>query len=323
MKTFKQYLEEAVRWTEGTFFNIFVKEQQDSEGDVFIPLSPALLERTVGTVQMYAAHALGYENVDKLMSIQNKRGKAISVFTSETEYEGGGNLSTRGVWGGSGVVAILKGDALAGGDQDIMSLVDKKGIRYVNISPEGGTITLLTKRRIKNTGGDFDKFKRDINTLADKIYELKEKIFKNELKTNPALKKYIEGEGVVRSYLDGLFWIDEYDAKAKYRMIKAFYDGFEPIVMKYKDAMHSILVAYAQQQSLGNNSSTMTYDEIVMSNFKVVKFFVITDRELPGGLVGKLVAERIKENFRLPVVETTFNGIKSDISTELAKLGKK
>jgi len=321
MKTFKQYLDEAAKWTEGSFFNIFIKEQQENEGDVFIPLSSALIKRTVGSVEMYAAHVLGYENVDRLMSIQNKKSKAISAFTSETDSVGG--ISTSGIWGGSGVVAIIKGNALAGGEQDIMSLVDKKGTRYVNISPEGGTIALLAKRRVKNAAGDFDKFKRDLNTLADKIYELKEKIFRNELKTNPALKTYVEGEGVVRSYLDGLFWIDEYDAKAKYRMIKAFYDGFEPIVMKYKEAMHFILAQYAQQMSLGNKSSTPSaYDEIIMSNFKVVKFLVITDKELPGGLDGKLVAERLKEKFRLPVVETTFNGIKFDISTELAKLGK-
>ena len=79
----------------------------------------------------------GTQNVDRLIKMQGKKGKQISVFTTDRE----GQLAD-GVWGGGGVVAILRGNAYASSTGDIMSVVDKQGRRVLDIGPSGDLMNL-------------------------------------------------------------------------------------------------------------------------------------------------------------------------------------
>ena len=81
MFSFKQYLEEDVQWTKSAFAQIF--EPNDDEETVIIPLQSSLLNKTIGTVPIYTAHALGVENLNNLFSIQNKKSKMLSTFSVE------------------------------------------------------------------------------------------------------------------------------------------------------------------------------------------------------------------------------------------------
>jgi hypothetical protein len=305
MKTFKQYLSEEVKWTQGAFYQLFYKEVREQEG-CMIPLQHSLIEKTIGTVPMYAAHVLGVNNLQNLIKIQNKRGKQISAFTAESGF---GPLTSGGVWGGAGIVAILKGYAMAGGATDIMSVVDKKGTRFIDV----GSGSYMNSKA-DDFGGSLAEFEEQVDDLKDKI-------FQNEMKSNKDIQEFVEGDfnfsmdaGVYKqSDLKQvvLYWIDNNDNMAKSRMIRAFYEGIVPIMKKHKKILHDVLLEWVKEQAGPYRSQTLSranYDEIVLSNFKIIKLIVTTNEA--GGLATLDQAKATK----IPVVET----LKLDVSRVVA-----
>jgi len=311
MKSFKQYLSEEVKWTQGTFYQLFYKEVREREG-CMIPLQQSMIEKTIGTVPMYAAHVLGVNNLQNLIKIQNKRGKQISAFTVESGF---GSLTSGGVWGGAGIVAILKGYAMTGGPTDLMSVVDKKGTRFIDVG-YGSFLWLRAKR----LGGDLTRFE-------EQVEDLKDKIFQNEMKSNKDIQEFVEGDfefsvdaGVYKqSDLKQvvLYWINTNDNMAKSRMIRAFYEGIVPIMKKHKKILHDVLLEWVKEQAGSQRTQILSganYDEIILSNFKIVKLIVTTNEA--GGFATLDQAKATK----IPVIETTKLDVSRVVADELSNL---
>jgi len=108
----------------------------------------------------------------------------------------------------------------------------------------------------------------DISKLSKKIESMKLKILRDEMKDKP----------VKQNDLAGYFWIRDNDKKAQNRMIKTFYDQLYTLINKNKKIFHDYLLHWVGMQK---NSSTRKkemrydgYDEIVVSNFTVMKLIL-------------------------------------------------
>lgn len=292
---FKQFLHEDVQWTNSAYVQIF--EPDDDEEKIIIPLQSSLLQKTVGTVPIYTAHVLGPHNLDNLFSIQNKKTKMLSTFTIEFMNDNLGTITSSGVWGGTGVIAILKGYAMGGGDSDINSIVDKQGIRYINISDD----SIISYSAKKNANVDISKF-------SQKVQNMKLKILRDEMRDKP----------VRQNDLAGFFWIRDNDKQAQHRMIKSFYDNLFILIDKNKKLFHDFLFHWVRMQKnkTTRKQETYGYDEIVISNFKVIKLFLNKFEIKPEDY------KMIKEKYKVPVKILPEQNIAKAIQQELKKLNK-
>jgi hypothetical protein len=249
--------DEAPKWTRSLFDHIFIKQQSKydkgddrayAKGDkeVFIPLVPAMIDKLVGgPTELYGAHSTGPQNLDRLIQMQNKKGKQISVFTTDRE----GQLSD-GVWGGGGVVAILRGNAYASSTGDIMSVVDKQGRRVLDIGPSG-----------------------DLMNLEDNEDLLYEDEYPNMLKAVRSVLMSITPK--IQAIIDERGGVDKIEGKEKAEFIKSYIDGLYVAIPKHKKVFSKIMVGWARSQNKNWQEVHGSYDEVVMGNYKIVHIFLI------------------------------------------------
>lgn len=249
---------EEVRWQQGLFDHLFLSKDKvsgeisvankDSE-NYFIPIVPSMFSRMDFVKRMYAFHNFGTKNLKTLINIQGQKTKQISVFTSDPD----GDIVDAGIWGGTGLVALVQGDVYAGYMQDIMSIVDKKGTRLIDLGPEA---------QIPMT----DNL---LNILASNSYNN----FWNDLKKirEPLLQKINE---YISNYVDNL---EDIKGNFKFKVIKEFIDNLEPVLLKHKKIFTEFYFSHVESQGTKWKDVLENYDELVMGNFTIKKLYVITD----------------------------------------------
>jgi len=231
-------------------YNIYTEVLDYDYPHFFIPLVPSMIKRLIAVPKMYAFHGLGNQNIRKLISLQNQKTKQISVFTSDPE----GYITDSGVWSGSGIVAVVYGDVMASNMADMMSVVDKKGTRVIDLGPEAQI-------------GEYSNF-------YDHIMTSEYKAFWNDL---TAMRKPLLDllENYIQNALDGE--ADNVSNSVKYKLIKSYIDGLEPILAKHKKIFTQLYFDWAESQIKKYQDTKSEYDELVMGNFKIVKFIVHDD----------------------------------------------
>ena len=126
MKSFKGYLNEfVIQSTSDYVFDTL----SSNTSDLKIPISGPMFKRIwPDTIRATVFHVLSAEDLYALKKLEGGK-KSISAFFSmmAKQFEGG-------IAAGGGVVAELEADVLISAKDDIMSEVDKQGIRWVMMS---------------------------------------------------------------------------------------------------------------------------------------------------------------------------------------------
>jgi len=263
MNTLRTYIDivenlnEEVKW-QGSLFNYLFtsldngEELIDADSGVFYsPIVSSMMTRLQTTTNMRALHSLGPGNLINLINAQNKKSKQISAFTIDSEQ----SLTSRGVWAGSGLIALVQGDAHVGMAADMESRVDKKGMRLINIGPASDMSGDI----------DFDFYNSsDYNSMYSELVAMRAKILAQ-------LNLEMQEESVNEpQYLSG---------NVKARAIKSFIDGMEPIIAKHQNTFNYLFVSHIKNQSQGYEGYTDDYDEIVMGNFVIKKLYIVTGED--------------------------------------------
>lgn len=206
-----------------------------------IPLLPNLIEKIFGKKQVISFHLCGLENFKSLIKIQDTQ-KSISTF----QYISSGILET-GIFGTTGIVVGLQGTPLISYVGDLMSKPDEQGIRWLTLDSE--TSKLASK-------------------IENKIFDLKRKITKKI----PIYKKdvLITDENIYFEYVKDYLK----DKKLKDKIIKLFFTEFEKLIIKNKELFQKFLFDYLKT---GKGTRYDDWDEIVLSNFKIKKVFLLKD----------------------------------------------
>ncbi len=292
MHSFKEYinLHEKVQWTRSLFDHLFTLPYSeindfflkksvfaalkgdnpdadklyylipDDDFRYQLPLVPAMIERVVGSVVTYGIHASSAENLEKLIKLQGKKSKQISVYTTDEE----GRLSS-GVHGGGGVYSILKGNVYAGGSTDIMSIVDKQGRRLVDLGPKSEIAYSYDYEDLVKSSA-YKKMWMDLLTFRREIINKLVAAGKKSIENNPNYKK--------NSYVNRAIDSSVISGSIKRSSIKKYIDGTEKILMKHKDVFSKMYISWARRQSKKWNMVADTYDELVMGNIQIVKVYV-------------------------------------------------
>ena len=253
MKSFKQYLREfAIQSTSDYVFNT----GSDSSA-LKIPISGPMFKRIwPDTIRATVFHATDLAGIERLKKLEGGK-KTISAFFSMMSRYMEGGIATAG-----GIVAEMEADVLVSARDDIMSMVDKTGRRWVELS-------WFANQTRGGTGPKFDKVEKDLNTL---IKGLVTKHLVPILGKNAVVREHeYELWGNMKRHLKG-------DGQKLRLVIKDYFDGVEKVIKKNKEVLGNIFYGYAKSKRMTDNA----WDEQIVNNIKVKTVHLITFTQTPN-----------------------------------------
>ncbi len=260
MKRFKQFLLEKIQpqWTSKTQDYVFGFRGQHDRG--MIPLSKKMLERIFGKVDRQKVfHVVGDFRTYKALRELEGTKKSISSFTKMT-YS---NFMS-GIWGGGGILVELEGDVLAGGEDDIMSMPDRQGRRWLRASylvTLGLDESLLDKIIDEIEDMRFNLIEREAKQNENVQYFLRDAII------NAKETRQKKGNSINMQEL-----YKELSQQEKKKIIKGYYDEIENILKKYTKELQNTLnkARYLTDKVPGIPSGKFTdWNELVVNNIKI------------------------------------------------------
>jgi len=251
MKSFKGYLTEFTSYSTSDL--VFMNNGQGSgSSGLMIPLSGPMFKRIwPDTIRTTVFHVLDAEDIYKLKKLEGGKKTISAFFTMMARYLEGG------IAAGGGVVAELEADVIVSARDDIMSQVDNKGRRWVEMS-------WFENAQSYGTGPAFGKVERELNDLIRKlVLKHLEPILGNRARTE---HEYVLWGNMKRELKDN---------KKLSLVIKDYFDGVEKIIKDNKEVMGSIFYGYAKSKRMTDNA----WDEQVVNNIEITKLHYIPREE--------------------------------------------
>ena len=266
MKSFKQHLKEFVSYSTSDL--VFMNNGQGSASSgLMIPISGPMMKRIwPDTIRTTVFHVTDHNGLGKLKRLEGGK-KTISAFFSMMSRYMEGGIAT-----GGGVVVEMEADVLVSAADDIMSQVDNKGRRWVEMS-------WFANAQRGGTGPKFAVVERELNDLI-RILVLKHLgpvIGDREAAREP--EYYLWGD--MKRHLKG-------DGRKIAAVIKDYFDGVEKIIKKNSEVMGSIFYGYAKSKRQTENA----WDEQIVNNIEITKVHIIDFTTKAPSLQGQLDATK-------------------------------
>ena len=257
MKSFKGYLTEfAMQSTSDYVFNA-----GSSSSGLMIPISGPMMKRIwPDTIRTTVFHTTDLSGLQKLKGLEGGK-KTISAFFSMMD-----KYMQSGIATGGGIVAEMDADVLVSAADDIMSVVDNRGRRWVEMS------WFANSQRF-GTGPAFGKVEKDLNTLIANL--VKKHLPKGKEVQQTRFFAHDTGTvfdiwGNMKRHLK--------DSKKLSLVIKDYFDGVEKIIKKNKEVMGGIFYGYAKSKRQTDNA----WDEQIVNNIEITKIHLITFTQTPN-----------------------------------------
>jgi hypothetical protein len=232
-----------------------------------IPISGPMFKRIwPDTIRTTVFHTTDLRGLPKLKKLEGGK-KTISAFFSMMSRYMEGGIAT-----GGGIVAEMEADVLISARDDIMSQVDNKGRRWVEMS-------WFANAQRGGTGPKFAVVERELNDL------IRELVLKH---LSPIL-----GKDRARREQEFQLWADmkkhmSGDGKALSKVIKDYFDGVEKIIKKNKEVLGGIFYGYAKSKRMTDNA----WDEQIVNNIEIKKVHIIDFTTKAPSLQGQLDASK-------------------------------
>jgi len=247
MKTFKQYLTEFAQLSTSDY--VF-DTHTDNSSSLKIPISGPMFKRIwPDTIRTTVFHATDLRGLKALKKIEGGK-KSISAFFSMMSRYMEGGIATEG-----GIVAEMEADVLISAKDDIMSMVDKTGRRWVEMS-------WFVNAQSYGTGPKFGKVEKELNTLIANL------VVKHLPKDVTQGEHEYELWGAMKRHLHG-------DGKKLRLVIKDYFDGVEKVIKKNKEVMSGIFYGYAKSKRMTDNA----WDEQIVNNIQIKKVHIISEKD--------------------------------------------
>ena len=264
MKSFKGYLTEFVSYSTSDL--VFMNNGQGSASSgLMIPLSGPMFKRIwPDTIRTTVFHVLSAYDIYKLKKLEGGKKTISAFFTMMSRY------LESGIAGGGGIVAEMEADVLVSAADDIMSQVDNKGRRWVEVS-------WFANAQRGGTGPKFAVVERELNDLIrNLVVKHLEPIIGNRARTE---HEYVLWGNMKRELKD---------SKKLSLVIKDYFDGVEKIIKKNSEVMSSIFYGYAKSKRQTENS----WDEQIVNNIEITKVHIIDFTTKAPSLQGQLDATK-------------------------------
>ena len=252
MKSFKQHLKEfTIKSTSDLVFE--VGSQGLASSALKIPISGPMFKRIwPDTIRATVFHVLSAEDIYDLKKLEGKKKSISAFFSMMSRYMETGVATSKGVH----VVVEMDADVLVSAKDDIWSLVDNKGRRWVEVSWfENSNIT----------GPGFGKFEKDLNTLIKGLVvkHLGPIMGQTETRAANPFELWIMMKSHLKAGREG-------GGKRLSLVIKDYFDGIERILKANKEVLSNIFYGYTKGKRMTDNS----WDEQIVNNIKIKKVHV-------------------------------------------------
>jgi len=264
MKSFKQHLKEYVSYSTSDL--VFMNNGQGSgSSGLMIPLSGPMFKRIwPDTIRTTVFHTTDLSGLEKLKRLEGGKKTISAFFSMMARYMEGGIAS------GGGIVVEMEADVLVSAADDIMSQVDNKGRRWVEVS-------WFANAQRWGTGPKFAVVERELNDLIrNLVVKHLEPIIGNRARTE---HEYVLWGNMKRELKD---------SKKLSLVIKDYFDGVEKIIKKNSEVMSSIFYGYAKSKRQTENS----WDEQIVNNIEITKVHIIDFTTKAPSLQGQFDASK-------------------------------
>ncbi len=247
MKSFKQYLREfAQQSTSDYVFNT----GSDSSA-LKIPISGPMFKRIwPDTIRATVFHTTDLAGLERLGKLEGGKKTISAFFSMFARYMETGVATSGDVH----VVAEMDADVLISARDDIWSIVDKTGRRWVEMS-------WFANAQWGGTGPKFDKVEKDLNTLIKNL--VNKHLPKDVTKGEHEYELWSNMKSHLKAGREG--------GGSRLRLvIKDYFDGVEKVLKKNSEVMGNILYGYAKGKRMTDNA----WDEQIVNNIEITKVHV-------------------------------------------------
>jgi len=257
-----------------------VASQGRASSALKIPISGPMFKRIwPDTIRTTVFHVLSAYDIYKLKKLEGGKKTISAFFTMMSRY------LESGIAGGGGIVAEMEADVLVSAADDIMSQVDNKGRRWVEVS-------WFANAQRGGTGPKFAVVERELNDLIrNLVVKHLEPIIGNRARTE---HEYVLWGNMKRELKD---------SKKLSLVIKDYFDGVEKIIKKNKEVMGNIFYGYAKSKRMTDNA----WDEQIVNNIKIKKLHYLPKDEEVEDEEQQENIDAFVEKYKIPAKAWTYS----------------
>ena len=223
----------------------------------FIAMTPKVMKQIMGDVPITTFHNLDWFAIQKQLPKVLGSKKSISTYTTDTSNRltMGGGVQTKG-----GVVLEVEGKVLVAGTEDLASVPDEAGRRWLSPDVLGKIVGM---NEFKGEAGSF-KFRKELFKIDKKLEDMLFK-YKTSLLIAPTDSK----EDTDR--------FPPYTGKQKAELIKRWIDASNKFLLKNKKKIRKSFEDNINNPKITTFMSKYGYNELLVYDVKVKDAYIVLD----------------------------------------------
>ncbi len=223
----------------------------------YIPLVPKTMKKILGDTPITAFHNLNWFAIKKQLPRVIGTKKSISTYTTDTE---GHLMSGGGVQTGGGVVLEVEGKVLVAGTEDLGSVPDEAGRRWIHPSTFGKIVGM---KQFEGGGGGI-YWRKHLYNMDKKLEDI---LFK--YKTSLLIAPTDSQEDNDR--------FPPYDNKQKADLIKRWVKASNKFLLKMKKTIKKSFMNNVNNPTITKFMSSYGYNELLIYDVKIKDAYIVLD----------------------------------------------
>ncbi len=223
----------------------------------FIAMTPKVMKQIMGDVPITTFHNLDWFAIQKQLPKVLGSKKSISTYTSDTSnrLSKGGGVQTKG-----GVVLEVEGKVLVAGTEDLASVPDEAGRRWLSPDVLGKIVGM---NEFKGEAGSF-KFRKELFKIDKKLEDMLFK-YKTSLLIMPEDKPEVKERFPL------------FTGKQKAELIKRWIDASNKFLLKNKKKIRKSFEDNVNNPKITTFMSKYGYNELLVYDIKVKDAYIVID----------------------------------------------
>ena len=223
----------------------------------YVAMTPKVIKEIMGDVPITTFHNLNPDAVKKQLPKVLGKKKSISTYTTDTE---GHLLSGGGVQTSGGVVLEVEGKVLVAGTEDLASVPDEAGRRW--LSP--GTLgKIVGMKEFKGEAGN-QKFKKELYKIDKKLEDMLFK-YKTSLLVMPTDPPDVKKRFPL------------FTGKQKAELIKRWIDASNKFLLKNKKKIRKSFMDNVNNPKITTFMSQYGYNELLVYDVRIKDAYIVID----------------------------------------------
>ena len=270
----------------------------------YIPMTPKVMKQIMGDTPITIFHNLDWFSVKHYLPKVIGAKKSISTYTT-----GKGNITQgSGVQTSGGIVLELEGKVLVAGTEDLGSVPDEAGRRWISPNVLG---KILGMKELEKGGGGIS-YRRQIQKIDKKLEDILWR-YKTSLLIAPTDSK----EDTDR--------FPPYTNKQKADMIKRYIDASNKFLLKNKKKIRKAFMNNVNNPKITTYMSQYGYNELLVYDVKVKDAYLVLDNlgDPNDFEATESVIKKIKKDLKPFVKGKIFTGFVSGVKKFIKQRGGK